>query len=127
MQNWSNATFFGQMDNLSNSTLMSLGFEYLPGGSRGSVFKYWDGVAFRGGLHYNQNYFKLSTGETPINDFGISFGLGLPMKRSKTSFNVSLQVGQRGTLENSLIKENYAIVGISFNLSEMWFVKSKFD
>jgi hypothetical protein len=49
------------------------------------------------------------------------------MKRSKTSFNLSLQLGQRGSLENNLIKENYAIFGLSFNLAEMWFVKSKFD
>ncbi|MDD2385666.1 MAG: hypothetical protein PHP52_02665 [Bacteroidales bacterium] len=127
MQSWANAEFFGQTDNLSNSKFMSLGVEYIPSGSRGSIFSYWKGVAYRGGVHYNQNYFKLASGETPINDFGISFGLGLPMKRSKTSFNISLEYGQRGTLDNSLVKENYAILGISFNLAETWFVKSKFD
>ncbi|MDD4150662.1 MAG: hypothetical protein PHE33_11625, partial [Bacteroidales bacterium] len=113
MQSWANAQFFGQSDRLSNSSFMSLGVEYIPSGIRGSIFSYWKGVAYRGGVHYNQNYFKLASGETPINDFGISFGLGLPMKRSKTSFNISLELGQRGTLENSLIKENYAIFGIS--------------
>ncbi|MDD2633980.1 MAG: hypothetical protein PHW82_00610 [Bacteroidales bacterium] len=127
MQSWENAEFFGQIDNLSNSSFMSLGLEYIPSGDRGSIFSYWKGVAYRGGVHYNQNYFNLENGETPINDFGISFGLGLPMKRSKTSFNISLEYGQRGTLENNLIKENYAILGISFNLAEIWFVKSKFD
>ncbi|PLX06787.1 MAG: hypothetical protein C0596_13870 [Marinilabiliales bacterium] len=69
----------------------------------------------------------LSTGETAINDFGISFGLGLPMKRSRTSFNLSMELGQRGSLENNLIKENYAIIGISFNLAETWFVKRRID
>ncbi len=127
MQDWANAQFFGSVDNLSNGQFFSLGTEYIPGGARGSIFNYWQGVAYRTGVHFNQNYFQLSTGETAINDFGISFGLGLPMKRSKTSFNLSLELGQRGTLENNLIKENYAIFGISFNLAERWFVKSKID
>ncbi len=127
MQDWSNAQFFGVVDTLSNGSYLSFGTEYTPAGINGNAYKYWQGVSYRAGVHFNQTYFKLSTGETPISDFGISFGLGLPMKRSKTSFNLSLQLGQRGTLENNLIKENYAIVGVSFSLAEMWFVKSKFD
>ncbi len=127
MQDWTNASYFGTIDNLSSGQFFSLGTEYIPGGERGSLYNYWQGVAYRAGAHYNKNYYKLSTGETPINDFGISFGLGLPMKRSRTSFNVSLELGQRGSLENSLIKENYAIFGISFNLADTWFIKRKID
>ncbi len=127
MQDWKNAGYFGTIDNLNKGQLISFGMEYVPGGTRGSLYNYWQGVAYRTGIHYNQNYFKLSTTQTPINDFGISFGLGLPLKRSKTFFNVSLEIGQRGTLENSLVKENYAILGLSFNLAETWFVKRKID
>jgi len=127
IQSWKNTKFFGITDSLSNGTFLSAGFEYTPAGRNGNAYKYWQGVSYRAGMHLNETYFKLSTGETPISDFGISFGLGLPMKRSKTSFNLSVELGQRGTLENNLIKENYAIFGVSFNLAEMWFVKSKFD
>lgn len=127
IQNWKNAEFFGIIDTLSNGSFLSFGTEYNPAGRFGSPFKYWQGVSYRAGFHLNETFFKLSNGETPISDFGISFGLGLPMKRSKTSFNLSVQLGQRGSLENNMIKENYAIFGLSFNLAEMWFVKSKFD
>jgi hypothetical protein len=127
IQNWSGAQYFGTIDNLSNGTFLSVGTEYTPAGRGGNAYKYWQGVSYRAGFHVNETYFELASGETPISDFGISFGLGLPMKRSKTSFNLSLQLGQRGSLENNLIKENYAIFGLSFNLAEMWFVKSKFD
>jgi hypothetical protein len=127
IQDWSNAQFFGVVDTLSNGSYLSFGTEFTPAGINGNAYKYWQGVSYRAGVHFNETYFKLATGETPISDFGISFGLGLPMKRSKTSFNLSLQLGQRGTLENNLIKENYAIFGVSFSLADMWFVKSKFD
>ena len=127
IQNWNNTQFFGITDSLKNSSFLSLGFEYLPAGRNGNFYKYNQGISYRAGLYFNESYFKLSSGQVPISDFGISFGLGLPMKRSKTSFNLSLQIGQRGSLNNNLIKENYAIFGLSFNLAEMWFVKSKFD
>lgn len=127
MQDWKGAQFFGEIDELNNGSFLSFGGEYVPAGRQKSAFKYWQAVSYRGGVHFNQNYMNLSTGQTPINDFGISFGLGLPMKHSKTSFNVSLELGQRGSLDNGLVKENYAIIGLNFNLAEMWFVKRKFD
>lgn len=127
IQNWSNAQYFERSDNLPNSSFLSIGTEYTPSG-RGKLFhKYWQGVSYRAGFYSNNNYIKLTSSTTAISDFGISFGLGFPMKRSKTSFNVSLQLGQRGSLENNLIKENYFIFGLSFNLADTWFIKSKFD
>jgi hypothetical protein len=126
--NWQNSKYFGISDSLSNGMDISFGIEYKPNGfNEVSYNKFWNGVSYRGGVHFNNTYFALASGETLISDFGISFGLGLPMKRSKTSYNLSLQLGQRGTLENNLIKENYAIFGVSFNIADMWFVKSKYD
>ncbi|HOZ29290.1 MAG TPA: hypothetical protein PLL66_00065 [Bacteroidales bacterium] len=128
INNWQDSKFYGISDSLSNGMDLSFGIEYKPNGfNETSYNKFWDGVSYRGGLHYNNTYFKLASGETLISDFGISFGLGLPMKRSKTSYNFSVQLGQRGTLENNLIKENYIIFGLSFNVADMWFVKSKYD
>lgn len=127
IQNYTGAKYFGITDTLSNGTFLSIGTEYTPAGRTGNAYKYWQGVSYRVGFYSNNTYFKLASGETPISDFGISFGLGLPMKRSKTSFNLSMQLGQRGGIENNLIQEKYIIFGLSFNLAEMWFVKSKFD
>lgn len=126
-QNWKNTTFLGNTDTLSNSSFVSLGTEYVPAGSNKNPLRYSRSIIYRGGVYFNQSFFKFSGVEHPINDFGISFGLGLPIKRSKTSFNLSLQIGQRGSLKNQLIKENYFIMGLSFNLADTWFVKSKFD
>jgi hypothetical protein len=126
-QDWSKVNFFGQNDTLKNAYFLNTGLEYVPGGYNGNVYKYWQYMKFRLGGYFSQSYFKLNSEQYPINDFGITFGLGFPMKRSKTSFDISFKLGQRGSLQNNLIRERYIIAGVSFNLSDVWFVKSKFD
>ncbi|HOE38087.1 MAG: hypothetical protein QM212_09445 [Bacteroidota bacterium] len=127
IQDWSKAKYFELSDQLSNSTFISVGTEYTPAGRSKLYYKYWQGVSYRAGFYSNQNFINLNNSETKISDFGISFGLGLPTKRSKTSYNLSLQIGQRGSAKNNFITENYFIIGLSLNLADMWFIKSKFD
>lgn len=127
LQSWKNAKFFNDIDSLKNSNFVSLGMEYIPSGYKTSNYKYWENVSYRFGAYYGGTSFKFKTDQQPINDFGISFGVGLPLKRSKTSFDISIKLGQRGTHSDNLIKERYAVVGVGFNLADIWFVKSKFD
>lgn len=127
-QNWSKAAFFGQSDSLDDCFSFAAGLEYVPGGYDNiSSYKYWQAMRFRFGLYYNQSYYNIINTQYPIDDFGITFGICFPLKRSRTNFDLSFKFGQRGTTENSLIRERYFITGISFNLSDIWFVKSKFD
>jgi hypothetical protein len=78
---------------------------------------------------YKQEYLIMpqSAGGDHLKDFGITFGMGLPLKRSKTSFNLAFEWGQRGTTDNSLIKENYMRLTMNLTLHEYWFMKRKFD
>ena len=62
-----------------------------------------------------------------INDFGISFGVGLPVYRSKTTINVAAEIGRRGTMDDGLVLENYAKLNISLSLHDIWFIKRRFD
>lgn len=127
MQDWSKSTFFNQSDSLGNSNCMRLGIEYTPAGLHRPAAKYGQKVSYRFGVFYNNTYINfLSTGEQ-ISDFGISFGFGLPMNRSKTSFNISIELGQRGTTQSSLVRERYANIGLNLTLSDVWFVKRKID
>jgi hypothetical protein len=41
--------------------------------------------------------------------------------------NIGLEVGQRGTVTNGLIKEQFFKVTLGFTLNDRWFVKPKFD
>ena len=67
---------------------------------------------------------------TSIDDFGMSFGLGLPLKQLST-VNLALEYGKRGATSNNLIEENYFNVRLSLSLTasgqQGWFRKRKID
>ncbi|MBE9509809.1 MAG: hypothetical protein IMY71_02940 [Bacteroidetes bacterium] len=122
-QNWSDARFFGKSDSLKNANTIRGGIEFLPN-SR-DLRNYLNSIHYRIGGHYSNTYLQLS-GEQ-ITDFGISFGLGLPLRGSKSIFNIAFELGQRGTLDKNLIKEKYGILSFSLTLYDFWFLKPKFD
>ncbi|MEA1874471.1 MAG: hypothetical protein U9N51_08605 [Bacteroidota bacterium] len=127
MQDWTQAQMFGESDSLGLSQRVSVGAEWTPDGKKSPGLKYWRKVRYRGGAYYNNTYLQFDQGDTQIDDFGISFGLGLPLKRSNTTFNLSLELGQRGSLQNDLVREQYIVFGMNFSLSDIWFIKRKFD
>lgn len=122
-QKWSQTSSFGVSDSLNDSQMICFGGEIKP--STDPVSPYWKRIRYRAGAHATNTY--LTFQETQINDFGISFGIGLPIKRSNTIFNLTFEAGQRGTTENNLLKENYYIISLNLSLSDTWFFKRKID
>lgn len=122
-QNWSESLILGKGDSLTNSTSYRLGMEYTP--NEEALRGYFNRVHYRLGGYYSDSY--LSIRNEQLSDYGITFGVGLPLKGYKSSFNLGMVIGQRGTLENNLIKENYRMLQISFTLYDFWFYKRKFD
>ena len=111
------------------SNRISLGGFYLP--KINSISSYWDRVTYRAGLRFEKTGLAISgTGNnsnfTEINDFGISFGLGLPLKQMN-NLNLGFEYGKRGTTENNLIQENYLNFRLSLSLTDLWFIKRKID
>ena len=123
MQDWSNTTIMGKTDSLVNSGSMHFGAEYIP--STSSLSSYVSRIQYRLGGYYSNSYIGLRG--VQINDYGMTFGVGLPFRSTKTSFNIGCILGQRGTLKNNLIKENYGIFHIGVTLHDIWFRKSKYD
>jgi len=122
-QNWSDARFFGKSDSLQNANTLRGGIEFVPN-SR-DLRNYLNSIHYRIGGHYSNTYLQLNG--TQLTDFGISFGLGLPLRGSRSIFNIAFEMGQRGTLDNNLIKEKYGILSFSFTLYDFWFVQQKID
>ena len=127
MQDWSDAVFFNQSDSLGNSNCFRFGLEYTPAGLNRATNNYGSKVSYRLGFYYDNTYLNFASSGEQIDDFGISFGFGLPLNRSKTSFNISIELGQRGPTRNNLVRERYANIGLNLTLSDVWFVKRKFD
>ena len=116
-----------------DSNRMALGGYYLP--NINAISNYFKRITYRAGVHLEDTGILVSDGGTnnnftSINDFGISFGLGLPLKQM-SSLNISLEYGQRGTTDNNLIKENYFNVGVSLSLTasgfQTWFRERRID
>lgn len=134
-QQWSAARFFGANDSLINSQSIAAGLQFIP--EPYSSHKYFKMINYRMGVHFNKTYLFIRNQN--INDYGLSFGLGLPIRKPDKSevsglrkklppmINLAIEIGQRGTTTNGLINEKY--VQLSFNLSlyDIWFVKRKFN
>ncbi|GGG96885.1 membrane protein [Polaribacter pacificus] len=112
-----------------NSNRFSIGGFYTP--KENSITNYWDRVTYRAGLRVEDTGLLVNGGTTTtdftaIKDFGISFGLGLPLK-GLSNVNVGFEYGQKGTTVNGLLKENYFNFRLSLSLNDKWFQKSKID
>lgn len=112
----------------NSSKTYSIGGFYIP--KINSISSYFDRITYRAGLKYENtglaiksNYQKF----TPINNFGINFGLGLPMGNQLSNLNIGLEYGKRGTVNNNLIRENYINFGLSLSFTDIWFRKRRID
>jgi hypothetical protein len=123
LQNWKDYSNFGANDSLANSWRISAGMQFSPNDR--AVKSYWKNVQYRLGFHYEQTYLQLRNNQ--LNEYGLSIGLGLPVKRSAATLHISGEVGKRGTISSNLIEENYLKLSIGFTLNDRWFIKPKFD
>lgn len=124
LQKWSEVATQStlELDNLNDRLNVNAGFEYIPDFISP---KYLSRVSYRMGGHYSKSYFK--DGNEDIIDYGINFGVGLPLRYSKTSFNIGVELGKVEALSNSTVKENYIKLLLSCSLHEVWFFKRKFE
>ena len=79
---------------------------------------------YRAGIRYEKTGLVIK--DESINEFGISFGVGLPLGNGISSANLGFEIGKRGTTNNSLIQENFINFQISLSLADRWFQKQKF-
>ncbi|MFD0765866.1 hypothetical protein ACFQZI_13475 [Mucilaginibacter lutimaris] len=127
MSNWSKLTVAGVNKDLKDSRTFNIGGQFTP--NINSLSNYFAAVDYRLGFVYDQTYLKVNN--TDIKRYAATFGVGLPLRSNTTStfykVNIGAEVGKRGTLVNSLVKENYINVHLSFTLNDKWFQKYRFD
>ena len=122
--NWTDFESFSGVDSLADSYRFSAGVLYRPTAIFGS--SYWKRVDYKFGGHFGRSFLNLNN--TEITDFGVSLGVGLPLRRSYYSkFQLAFEYGQRGTTDNNLIQENYFRMTVGVTMNDRWFVKRKFE
>ncbi|MCX2679945.1 hypothetical protein OOZ15_08360 [Galbibacter sp. EGI 63066] len=86
-----------------------------------SFTSYWKRVTYRVGLKNERT--GMIVNNVPVHDFGMSFGLGLPL-RGFSNANVGVEFGKRGSTFQGRVEENYFNVFISLSLNDLWFRKN---
>lgn len=122
-QDWSDIESFSSLDSYTLDQTFNVGLEYIP--NLFALRNYLKVISYRAGFYYNNSYIKINNKQ--INNYGITFGLGLPIVNNKTRLNVSYTYGKRGTTSNGLIEEKYSMIGVNLTLYDFWFLKRKFQ
>ena len=128
---WSKLSLFSEPSlNLKNASQFKIGAWIIPNNK--DVHNYWKTIQYRAGINYNTGSIAIAelsndATETNLNDLSLSFGLGLPLKRSNTIANIGVQFGKRGTVQNNLVEEKYIKFHLAFTFNDKWFTKRKID
>jgi len=120
---WSEASLPGNYGTYANTLSLSGGAEYIP--DKFSNYSFFDRVEYRIGGHYDESY-ALYNG-TKVKGYGITFGAGIPLRKSRSRFSLYVDLSSRGNPGNNLPKERTLSVGASLNLYDYWFLKAKYD
>jgi hypothetical protein len=102
------------------------GFEITP--NRNDIRRYFNRCSYRAGLYYDRSHYKLD-GNT-VNSMGLTFGITLPIENDYRKFNgisLGIDIGQKASVRNNMIRERYAMFVIGFNIHDLWFMKQQYQ
>jgi hypothetical protein len=116
---------FLRIENVTYNDASSIGFGgyFIPNYS--SFTNYFSRITYRAGLRYDQTGMIVNNKE--INNFGITFGFGLPLGSNFSNLNLGFELGRRGTTDAGLIEESYFKVNVGLSLNDKWFIKRKIN
>lgn len=121
---WENADFNNLTSPTSNTRTLLFGAEYIP--DRFSNYSFIKRIEYRLGGHIGNNYLLFNGSK--INEFGVSMGVGVPMRRSFSKTNFYADFTRKSlTGQPFTHNENYFTFGISINLFDVWFLKRKYE
>jgi len=99
------------------------GFEIVP--NRNDIRYYFKKCAYRAGVYYDQSYYKLD-GHS-VNSMGITLGMTFPVYRLYNGISIGVDLGQKASTRNNMIRERYAMFVVGFNIHDLWFIKNQYQ
>ena len=90
-----------------------------------SLSNYLLRIIYRAGIRYDKTGLQFNGEE--INEFGMSFGISLPMRQGFSTIDLGFEAGTRGTTNSGAIEENFLNFSLGLNLTDKWFNKRKYD
>jgi hypothetical protein len=125
---WSDFRFYNEAESLVNSWQFKVGGQFVPNPLNFRSF--WNLVAFRGGFYFGRDAVLVSGKEMPV--LGVSLGAGFPVRKWRsfdnqfTNINTAFEFGKRGNNNNN-ITESFFRFSVGFSLSDIWFIKRRYD
>jgi hypothetical protein len=121
--NFSNPLYASSETKYEDASTFSVGGFFIP--QYNSFTSYFKRAVYRAGLHFEKT--GLNIKDESINEFGISFGVGLPVGTFFSNVNLGFELGKRGTTSSNLLQENFVNFQLSLSLNDRWFQKRKYD
>ncbi|MCW3080032.1 hypothetical protein [Segetibacter sp.] len=125
---WSNYRFFNNAERFNNSSLLKIGGQFTPNPL--SLRSYWNRVTYRAGFYFGQEALTADRNKLPI--YAVTLGAGLPVRKWRsfdnqyTIVNTTFEIGSRGNKNNN-ISEGFFRFSLGLNLSDVWFIKRKYE
>lgn len=122
LNTWGNSDLSSDVE-LANGQTIHVGFDkYVNTTGFGS---YFSKIGYRSGLRYNSSLVRIDNED--VSEFGISFGLTIPLRKTFSTLNIGAEVGQRGKDENGLVQENFFNLQLGVTINDKWFIKRQYD
>ena len=117
---------FLRIDNVryDNAQTVAFGGYFIPNYS--SFSGYFSKITYRAGIRYEET--GLIVNDREINNFGITFGFGLPLGGiNPSNVNLGFELGRRGTTAAGLVEESRLKINLGISLNDKWFRKRKIN
>ena len=82
-------------------------------------------MTYRAGAYYDESYYRLDGNK--VSSIGVTFGVTLPVFRGYNGITLGVDIGQKGSMRNNMIRERYAMFVIGFNIHDIWFRKTQYE
>lgn len=99
------------------------GFDYVP--NRNDIRYYYKRISYKGGLYYNQSPYRVNN--CPVQSYGITFGVTLPVVRWFNGLTLGMDVGRTSTAAPNSVATTYFKFNVGINIHDYWFHKTQYN
>ncbi|MDO5969422.1 hypothetical protein Q4Q35_06350 [Flavivirga aquimarina] len=120
---WDNTNQSDQLGTYVNQDFLGLGLQY---SAKKQASKFFKNLEYRAGFNYDNG--NLEVNKQRVKNYAINLGIGMPLNSySNSMINIGYSYGNKGQINNGLIKENYHLLSINLSFEGKWFQKRKID
>ena len=107
----------------SKAQSIRAGMSYVP--NRNDIRYYRKKITYRAGTYWDQAYCNIDG--RSVDAFGLTFGVTLPVFQLSNGLTFGVDMGQRGVLSGSMVRERYINFNIGLNVYDIWFIKQRYE